>query len=177
LSDSKPDLVIRSATRADVGVIAQFIRELAEYERRAHEIAFTEESLGQALFGERPGAEVVLAELDGVEVGYALFFSTFSSFLGKPGIYLEEVIVRPAMRGRGIGRRLFAHVAALATTRGCARLEWSVLDWNESAIKFYEGLGAQSQSEWTVYRLTGAALERLAEASPATRGGLLGGQT
>ena len=166
MNNQPSNVVIRDATLADIGEIAAFIRELAEYERRAHEIAFTEESLGRALFGEQPGAEVVLAEVDGVAVGYALFFATFSSFIGQPGIYLEDVIVRPPARGQGIGRRLFAHVAELAMARGCARLEWSVLDWNEPAIKFYEGLGAQSQSEWTVYRMTGDALERLANSNP-----------
>jgi GNAT superfamily N-acetyltransferase len=158
-------MTIRPATVADVPQILTFIRALADYERLLSAVVATEEGLRAALFGPRPYAEVVLAEADGAPVGFALFFHTFSTFLGQPGIYLEDLFVVPEARGRGVGRALLAHLARLAGARGCGRVEWAVLDWNAPAIRFYESLGAQPNSEWTVYRLTGDPLATLA-ASP-----------
>jgi GNAT superfamily N-acetyltransferase len=154
--------VIRAATEADVPLILRFIRELAEYERLAHEVVATEEILRRTLFGARRYAEVVIAEEEGEPAGFALFFHNFSTFLGRPGIYLEDLYVRPEMRGRGTGRALLAHLAALAVERGCGRLEWWVLDWNEAAIRFYRSLGAQPMDDWTVFRVAGDSLHRLA---------------
>jgi GNAT superfamily N-acetyltransferase len=155
-------MTLRAATAADVPQILAFIRGLAEYERLLHEVVATEEAMRQALFGPRPYAEVVLAEDDGVPVGFALFFHTFSTFLGQPGIYLEDLFVVPAARGRGVGRALLSHLSRVAIERGCGRVEWAVLDWNAPAIRFYDSLGAQPNSEWTVYRLTDEALAALA---------------
>lgn len=143
-------------------LVLAFIRELAVYERLEHQVVATQADLTTALFGTRPYAEVVFACLDGREVGFALFFHNFSTFLGKPGIYLEDLFVRPESRGRGIGKRLLAWLAALALERGCGRLEWAVLDWNEPSIGFYKGLGAVALDDWMTMRLTGNALERLA---------------
>ena len=154
--------LVRPATRDDVPVIAELIRGLARYEKLEHQVVMTEELLGAGLFGERPFAEVILAEEDGQAVGFALFFHSFSTFLGRPGIYLEDLFVLPEKRGLGVGRTLLAHLAALAVERGCGRLEWAVLDWNRDAIGFYERLGARPNSDWTVYRLTGEALTGLA---------------
>ena len=153
---------LRPANKVDVPVIAELIRGLARYEKLEDQVEMTEELLAGGLFGERPYAEVVLAEEDGAAVGFALFFHNFSTFLGRPGIYLEDLFVLPEHRGRGIGRTLLAHLARLAVERGCGRLEWAVLDWNRDAIGFYESLGARPNSEWTVYRLTGEALTGLA---------------
>jgi GNAT superfamily N-acetyltransferase len=153
---------LRSATRDDVPVIAELIRGLARFEKLEQEVVMTEELLAAGLFGDRPYAEVVLAEDDGRPVGFALFFHNFSTFLGRPGIYLEDLFVLPERRGSGIGRMLLAHLARLAVERGCGRLEWAVLDWNRDAIKFYERLGARPNSDWTVYRLAGEALAGLA---------------
>ena len=153
---------LRSATSDDVPVIAALIRGLARFEKLEQEVVMTEELLAAGLFGDRPYAEVVLAEDDGRPVGFALFFHNFSTFLGRPGIYLEDLFVLPEHRGQGIGRMLLAHLARLAVERGCGRLEWAVLDWNRDAIKFYERLGAQPNSDWTVYRLAGEALTGLA---------------
>jgi GNAT superfamily N-acetyltransferase len=155
-------LSIRPATPADLPLILDFIRGLAEYERLAHEVVATEEGLRASLFGSRPDAEVLLAEQDGDPAGFALFFHNYSTFLGRRGLYLEDLFVRPAHRGRGVGRALLARLAALAVERGCGRFEWSVLDWNERAIRVYESLGAEPMREWTVYRVTGPALSRLA---------------
>ncbi|HUG27091.1 MAG TPA: GNAT family N-acetyltransferase [Gemmatimonadales bacterium] len=155
-------LTIRPAVAADVPLILEFIRGLAEYERLAHEVVATEELLHRWLFGERPVAEVLLAELNEAPAGFALYFHNFSTFLGRPGIYLEDLFVRPAFRGRGVGVRLLGELARLAVDRGCGRLEWSVLEWNASAIGFYRALGAVAQDEWTVFRVTGDALTRLA---------------
>lgn len=152
---------IRSATQADLPLIASLIRALAEYEKLAHEVRFSEEVLGQKLFGVRPYAEVIIGEVDGVAQGFALFFHNFSTFEGKPGIYLEDLFVKPEARGAGLGKALLARLAALAVERDCARLEWSVLDWNEPAIGFYKSLGARMMDEWTVMRVDGAALEQL----------------
>jgi len=153
---------IEAASEADVGLILQFIRELAEYDRLQHQVVATEEGLRQSLFRERPAAEVILAYLAGDPVGFALFFHNYSTFLGKPGLYLEDLYVRPAARGRGVASRIMAYVARQAVERDCGRLEWWVLDWNERAIRFYERLGAEAMTDWTVYRLTGDALQRLA---------------
>jgi len=153
---------LRSATRDDVQVIAELIRGLARFEKLEQEVVMTEELLATELFGDRPYAEVVLAEDDGRPVGFALFFHNFSTFLGRPGIYLEDLFVIPEHRGHGIGRMLLAHLARLAVERGCRRLEWAVLDWNRDAIQFYERLGARPNSDWTVYRLAGEALTGLA---------------
>jgi GNAT superfamily N-acetyltransferase len=155
-------IAIRPATPADLPLIAQFIRDLAEYEKLSHEVRFDEAKLGANLFGPRPYAEVVIGELDGTPQGFALFFHNFSTFEGRPGIYLEDLFVRPAARGSGLGKALLAHLAKLCTERDCARLEWSVLDWNEPSIGFYKSLGARMMDEWTVMRVDGDALIRLA---------------
>ena len=157
---------IRPAVEADVPLILHFIRELAEYERLRHEVVATEQRLRDTLFGARPAAEVVIAEDAGQPLGFALFFHNYSTFLAQPGIYLEDLYVRPQARGRGVGRALLVHLARLARERGCGRLEWWVLDWNESAIRFYRSLGAQPMSDWTVFRLTGGDLARLADEAP-----------
>ena len=159
-------LSIRRAAAADVPHILAFIRELAIYEHLEHEVVATEADVHAALFGARPYAEVALACLDGEPVGFALYFPTFSTFVGKPGIWLEDLFVRPEARGLGAGKRLFAYLAKAALERGCARLDWAVLDWNEPSIGFYRSLEAIAQSEWTTYRLDGPALTRLAESYP-----------
>ena len=161
-------VTLRPATRADVPVILELIRGLAEYERLADECVATETALAETLFGARPQAEVVLALADGTPAGFALFFSSYSTFLARHGIYLEDLFVRPEFRGRGIGKTLLAHLAALALERGCGRLEWSVLDWNADAIRFYESLGAKAMDDWTVYRVTGDALNTLSMSSRAS---------
>jgi GNAT superfamily N-acetyltransferase len=153
---------IEPATPGDVGLILSFIRELAEYEKLFAEVCATEEDLRAALFGERPVIEAVIARLDGEPVGYALFFANFSTFLGKPGLYLEDLYVRPSARGAGVGRALLVYLAGLAVERGWKRLEWSVLDWNEPSIAFYKRMGATPMDEWTVFRITGEALQNLA---------------
>ena len=155
-------LRIRPATEDDVPQVLALIRALAEYERLAHEVVATEDQIRAALFSPRPLAETVLAELDGAPAGFALFFSTFSTFVGKPGIHLEDLFVLPPYRRRGVGRALFAHVAGLAVARGCGRFEWNVLDWNEPALSFYRERGAVLLAAWRVCRLTGEALERAA---------------
>jgi len=155
-------LSIRSATPADISLIGQFIRDLAEYEKLAHEVRFDEAVMAQKLFGPRPFAEVLIGEIDGTPQGFALFFHNFSTFEGRPGIYLEDLFVRPDARGSGLGKALLAKLAALAVERDCARLEWSVLDWNTPAIDFYKALGARPMDEWTVYRVDGDALMGLA---------------
>lgn len=154
-------LSIRPATAADLPLIGQLIRDLAEYEKLAHEVRFDEAVMGAKLFGPRPYAEVVIGELDGEPQGFALFFHNFSTFEGRPGIYLEDLFVRPGARGAGLGKALLSHLAALAIERDCARLEWSVLDWNEPAIGFYRKLGARLMDEWTVMRVDGAELAQL----------------
>lgn len=155
--------MIRQATPDDLPLIAQLIRDLAEYEKLSQDVVFSEEKLKQHLFGPRPYAEVIIAEEDGVAVGFALFFHNFSTFLGQPGIYLEDLFVKPAARGQGHGKELLATLARLAMQRGCGRLEWAVLDWNKPAIGFYESLGARPNDEWTVYRLTGESLINLSQ--------------
>ena len=153
---------VREATEKDVPLILSFIRELAEYEKLSHEVVATEGDLRASLFGGRPVAEVLIADHDGVPAGFALFFHNFSTFLGKPGIYLEDLYVKPELRGAGIGKILLAHLARLAKERGCGRLEWWVLDWNEPSIGFYNKIGAVAMDDWTVYRLAGGALDELA---------------
>jgi len=153
---------IRPAIPEDVPQVLAFIRELAVYERLEHEVVANAEDLSAALFGPHRYAEVVFACLNGEPVGFALFFHNFSTFHGKPGIYLEDLFVRPAARGLGIGKRLLVWLAHTALERGCPRLDWAVLDWNAPAIGFYRELGAVAKSEWIPYRLTGSALERLA---------------
>jgi GNAT superfamily N-acetyltransferase len=153
--------VIRPARPDDCELIAILIGELAEYERLAHEAVATADDLRRDLFGERPYAEAVIAEVEGEPAGFALFFHNYSTFQGRPGLYLEDLFVRPAYRGRGLGRALLVHLARLALARGCGRMEWAVLDWNAPAIAFYESLGARPMSDWTTYRLDGAALGRL----------------
>ena len=143
-------------------LILTLIGELAEYERLSHEVVATEDALQEWLFGEKAVAEVLIAELGAEAVGFALFFHSFSTFLGRPGIYLEDLYVRPAFRGRGMGKAMLVHLAKLAKERGCGRLEWSVLDWNEPSIRFYESLGAVAMDDWTVHSVTGEALDRLA---------------
>lgn len=155
-------MTLRAATVADVPQILAFIRALADYERLLHEVVATEDGLRQALFGPRPYAEVVLAEDEGAPIGFALFFHTFSTFVGRPGIYLEDLFVVPEARGRGVGRALLTHLSRLAVERDCGRVEWAVLDWNAPAIRFYDSLGAKPNSEWTVYRLADDALTALA---------------
>jgi GNAT superfamily N-acetyltransferase len=158
-------ITIRAAGAGDVTVILQFIRDLAKYEHLEHQVVATEEMLREALFGSRPYAEVVLACLNGEPVGFALFFHNFSTFLGRAGVYLEDLYVRPEARGHGVGRRLLTWLAATAVSRGCGRLEWAVLDWNEPSIGLYRNLGAVALDDWTTYRVTGPALTQLAGGS------------
>jgi GNAT superfamily N-acetyltransferase len=159
-------ITIRAATAADAGEILAFVRELAHYERLADQVVATEAALRETLFGPRPYAEVVFACLDGVPQGFALFFHNYSTVLGKPGIYLEDLFVRPAARGHGLGRELLAFLARTAIERGCGRLDWSVLDWNEPSIGFYRSLGAVALDDWTNFRLSGTALVRTADQAP-----------
>ncbi len=153
---------IRIGTAADTDLILQLIRELAEFERLAHEVKTDAETLRAHLFGPTPRAEVLIVEVDAQTAGFALFFHNFSTFVGKPGLYLEDLYVRPAFRGAGIGRALMVRLAQIAVSRGCGRFEWWVLDWNQAAIDFYRSLGAEPMSEWTVQRVSGDALEQLA---------------
>lgn len=155
-------LSIRTATRDDIGLIAQFIRALADYEKLLHEVRFDEAVLADKLFGARPYAEVLIGEIDAKPEGFALFFHNFSTFEGKPGIYLEDLFVSPEARGSGLGTALLAELARLAVERDCARLDWSVLDWNEPSIGFYKALGAKALDEWTGFRLEGDALSAMA---------------
>jgi GNAT superfamily N-acetyltransferase len=157
------DLEIRPATEADVPLLLTLIRELAEYEKLSHEVVATEEVLRESLFGGRRVAEALLGHVAGEPAAFALFFHNFSTFLGRPGLYLEDLYVRPEHRGGGVGRAMLRRLARLAKERGCGRLEWWVLDWNEPAIRFYKSLGAEPMDDWTVYRVAGEALDRLAE--------------
>ncbi len=157
---------IRPANPSDAETIVSFIRELADYERLAHEAKATPENLRLHLFGPRPFAEAIMAEVDGESVGFALFFHTFSTFRGQPGMYLEDLFVRPEHRGSGIGKALLSSVAKVAVDRGCERLEWSVLDWNDPALGFYKSLGSRPMDEWTVHRIDEAPLARLASFAP-----------
>jgi GNAT superfamily N-acetyltransferase len=153
---------IRPATPSDVPLIAHFIRALAEYERLAQEVVLREDDLRENLFGPRRYAEVLFVEENGQPVGFALFFHNFSTFLARPGLYLEDLFVLPEHRGSGHGEALLRRLAAIALERGCGRLEWAVLDWNKDAIRFYERIGARLMKDWKVYRVAGSALDRLA---------------
>jgi len=155
-------VTLRAATPDDVTLIRELIEGLADYERLRHECVATDASLRETLFGARPYAEVIIADVEGSAAGFALFFHNYSTFLAKPGIYLKDLFVRPEQRGRGVGKALLQRLAQLAVERGCGRLEWSVLDWNADAIGFYRSLGARPQDEWTVFRVTGDALTQLA---------------
>ena len=155
---------IRVAGEEDVPLILQFIKKLAHYERLSHEVTATEEILRKNLFEGRRVAEVILAEHQQRAVGFALYFYNFSTFLGQAGIYIEDLYVDEPYRGDGFGRAMFLHIARLAKERGCGRVEWSVLDWNRPAIQFYESLGARPMRDWTIYRLTGEALQKLPKA-------------
>lgn len=163
-------LTIRAAGRADVPLILSLIRELAEYEHLSNACVVSESLLADHLFGAHPAAEVVLGFLADQPAAYALFFTSFSTFLGRPGIYLEDLFVRTHLRGRGVGKTMLAHVAAIACQRGCGRLEWSVLDWNQPAIQFYARLGGRPLSQWRMYRLAGAELDALAAHRRAAHG-------
>ena len=155
-------VIIRAATANDVPLILALIKELADYERLTHEVIATEAKLHEQLYGTTPRAEVLIAELGGQAVGFALFFHNFSTFLGKPGVYLEDLFVRPAHRGKGVGKGLLKKLARIAIERGCGRFEWAVLDWNESAIAFYQRMGAHVLDEWRLCRLTGHELRAAA---------------
>lgn len=155
-------LLIREATPDDVPLIFDFIKKLAHYEKLEHEVVTTEKTLRENLFGERKVAEVILGYHDDKPVAFAIFFHNFSTFLGQPGIYLEDLFVNEDQRGKGFGKKMLIHLAQLAQKRGCGRFEWWVLDWNKSAVDFYQSLGAKPMSDWTVFRLTGDALEKLA---------------
>jgi len=157
------DFEIKPATKKDVPVILTFIKELAEYERLSHTVVATEDILRQSLFEGNQFAEVVIGYYEEKPVGFALFFHNFSTFLGRPGLYIEDLYVKPGFRGKGIGRTMLRYLAKLARDRNCGRFEWAVLDWNEPAIKFYKGLGAVALEDWTKFRVSGEALERLAE--------------
>ena len=154
---------IRPATVTDVPIILQLIRDLATYERAPNDVTATEAQLVDILFGKKPAAEVLLAFQGEMPVGFAVFFHNFSTWLGRPGLYLEDLFVKPEMRGKGYGRALLVDLAKIARERGCGRMEWAVLDWNDPAIQFYHKLGAKPMDEWTVFRLTGEGIAKLAE--------------
>ena len=158
----QPHFEIKPGTAADVPVILSLIQELAEYERAPHDAVATEPQLREVLFGEKPSAEVLLASEDGEPVGFAVYFFNFSTWLGRPGLYLEDLFVRPKVRGKGYGYALLVKLAQIARDRGCGRMEWAVLDWNEPAIQFYRKLGAAPMDEWTVFRLTSDGIATLA---------------
>ena len=160
------NFAIRAATAADVPIILELIRALATYERAPNDVTATEDGLNKVLFGEKPAAEVLLAFENETAVGFAVFFHNFSTWLGRPGLYLEDLFVRPEDRGKGYGRALLIHLAKIARDRGCGRMEWAVLDWNEPAIQFYRKLGAKPMDEWTVFRLTRDGIAKLADAAP-----------
>lgn len=157
-----PNFTLKPATESDVPMILWFIKSLAQYEKLLHEVVATEETLHESLFGERPHAEAVIGYLYDEPASFALFFHNFSTFLGRPGLYLEDLYVIPEARGRGIGKVMLTYLAKLAQERNCGRLEWWVLNWNEPAINFYRSIGAKPMDEWTVQRLTGEPLSRLA---------------
>ena len=163
ITTSIANFTIRTATETDIPLILSFIKELAEYEKLSNEVVATEEILAESLFGEHSSsAEVVIGYYKDEPVAFALFFHNFSTFLGKPGLYLEDLYVNPEMRGKGIGKVLILYLANLAKKRGCGRFEWWVLDWNKSAIQFYHSIGAKPMDEWTVQRVDGEALDQLA---------------
>jgi GNAT superfamily N-acetyltransferase len=162
---NRENFTIRPAREADAPVILELIRALATYERAPNEVTATEKGLTEVLFGEKPAAEVLLAFENETAVGFAVFFHNFSTWLGRPGLYLEDLFVRPEDRSKGYGRALLIHLAKIARERGCGRMEWAVLDWNEPAIQFYHKLGANPKDEWTVFRLTHDGIARLADSS------------
>jgi GNAT superfamily N-acetyltransferase len=162
MNASETRLNIRPATEADIPMVLMFIRGLAEYEHLSHLVTASEETLRDALFGTRPGAEVLLAFEATTPVGFAVFFHNFSTFLGRRGLWLEDIYIDPAFRRKGYGRALLLHVARIAHERGCGRFEWAALDWNTPAIDFYKGLGAVPLDDWTIFRATGTALEKMA---------------
>jgi GNAT superfamily N-acetyltransferase len=163
-SETDNDISIRSAASADLDTILNFIRDLSVYEKLAHEVKADKSMLAENLFGPNRYAECLIAEADGQPAGFALFFHNFSTFLGKPGLYLEDLFVKPEYRGRGVGLRLLRELARIALERDCGRMEWSVLDWNEPALTFYKKLGAQSMGDWTIQRLSLPEIEVLAQA-------------
>ena len=160
--DAVPGLVLRPATAADAGLILRFIIELAVYEKEPDAVVTDQDGITASLFGQGATARALIAELDAEPVGYAVWFASYSTWLGRNGLYLEDLYVTPEMRGRGVGKAILRQLAALAVAQGCGRMEWSVLDWNAPAIAFYESVGARPQSEWTVFRLTGDALSTFA---------------
>lgn len=160
--DAVPGLVLRPATAADAGLILRFIIELAVYEKEPDAVVTDQDGIAASLFGQGATAKALIAELDAEPVGYAVWFASYSTWLGRNGLYLEDLYVTPEMRGRGVGKAILRQLAALAVAQGCGRMEWSVLDWNAPAIAFYESVGARPQSEWTVFRLTGDALSTFA---------------
>ena len=162
---SERPFTLHPARAEDLGDILVFIRALARYEKLSHEVVASEEKLGEWLFGDRPAAEVTIARAGGKAVGFALFFTTFSTFLGRPGIHLEDLFVDPEHRGIGIGKALLQHLARISCDRGYGRLEWAVLDWNEPAIRFYESIGAAAMDDWTIWRITGQQLQLMAQES------------
>ena len=153
---------IKQATLEDIPLILTFIKELADYEKRLHEVSVTEDILKQTLFGDKPYAEVSIGYLNQKPVSFAVYFYHFSTFLGRPSLYLEDIFVKPDARGNGIGKKMLTYLADLAKAKNCGRLEWWVLNWNESAIGFYKSLGAEPMTDWTVYRITGKAFDQLA---------------
>ncbi|MEO6227017.1 MAG: GNAT family N-acetyltransferase [Thermomonas sp.] len=163
IATSNPGVRLRFAKQGDAALVLAFIQELAEYEQLPDDVEADAEMLADTLFGEMPDAEVVIAEVEGAPAGFALFFHNYSTFLGRRGLHLEDLFVRPAFRGKGIGRVLMTYLAKLAVERGCGRFEWSVLDWNTPAIDFYRSLGARGMDEWTAQRVSGPALHALAE--------------
>ena len=154
---------LRPAAPEDSALLLTLIKELAEYEKMAHDVVATEEGIRSSLFSDHRNAEALIAEFEGAPVGFAIFFHNFSTFLARRGLYLEDLYIKPAMRSRGFGKAILKVLARIAVERGCGRMEWAVLDWNESAIKFYKSLGAEAMDEWTVFRLSGNALKRLGE--------------
>jgi GNAT superfamily N-acetyltransferase len=162
IKTSNHDLTIHFAKENEVGTILSFIKQLAEYEKLSHEVTATEEKLRNTLFGERKVAEVLIAEYKNEPAGFALFFHNYSTFLAKPGIYLEDLFVKKELRGKGIGKALLSYLGVIALERDCGRIEWSVLDWNEPSIKFYLNLGAKPLNDWTVYRITDDGIKKLA---------------
>jgi GNAT superfamily N-acetyltransferase len=164
------DFTIRKASSDDVPLVLAFVKELAAYEKLSHEVVATEKSLEETLFGETPGAEVAFGCYRVTPVAFALFFPSYSTFLAKPGLYLEDLFVKPALRGRGFGKAMLAYLANLARERGCGRLEWSVLDWNKPAIAFYQSIGAKPMDAWTVQRIEGQSLDLLADRFAGTGG-------
>jgi GNAT superfamily N-acetyltransferase len=165
MSADDATITVRPATEADAGIILNFIRALAEYEKLTDMVIATERCLRKYLFGPHPVAQALIGSLDGSPVGFALFFQTFSTFLAKPGIYLEDLFVIPTARGKGVGHALLREVARIAIARDCGRLEWAVLNWNDPAIEFYEKLGARPLDDWTIYRITGDTLRILTDGS------------